>query len=325
MPVANRVNIAEEDLPALGLRIAAARKRLGLKGEQMADGLGVTRTYLSQVENGHKRPSMGLVEGMRRVFGVSPDYVLFGQGGALLLAEAKSSFVNISAQGKQVAKSDTVTDLSTCLPDAKAAPLLSLAEQAPAHYAGKDERGTKSRGAPPKVGSSAAGATALLPRKGAIEARPLVLSLPTEEADGRKTDYEVIPKFIGRPAGGKKSLEQKQLVSWVGDLALSTDWLERNLGPNTGMVVSFEVQNDAMMPTFHEGDTVLIDRGQVQLTDGIFLVFIDGERKLRRVQRLAAGKLLLLPDNSRYQSEQLTKAEAEKLEVLGKLVWPRGR
>jgi Predicted transcriptional regulator len=49
-----------------------ARIRLGLAQKEMAKRLGITRSYLSEVENGHRHPSEGLVQKLLLVRESSP-------------------------------------------------------------------------------------------------------------------------------------------------------------------------------------------------------------------------------------------------------------
>lgn len=42
----------------IGRNIRAERWRAAVQSQKLADMLGVSRTYMSQVENGHKRPSL---------------------------------------------------------------------------------------------------------------------------------------------------------------------------------------------------------------------------------------------------------------------------
>lgn len=45
----------------MGLKIKDLRKKRGLTGEQLAEVVGVTKGYISELENGKKTPGAGLV------------------------------------------------------------------------------------------------------------------------------------------------------------------------------------------------------------------------------------------------------------------------
>lgn len=45
----------------MGLRIRTLRKERGLTGEQLAEMVGITKGYISEIETGKKTPGAGLV------------------------------------------------------------------------------------------------------------------------------------------------------------------------------------------------------------------------------------------------------------------------
>lgn len=321
--MSKRVNIPEAELPAIGRRIAAARERLGLTGAQMADGLRVTRTYLSQVERGHKSPGPRLIEDLERVFGVNPDFVVRGEGDKLLLIEAKaSSQVKLDLVGKQVPKSATVADFSPAV-----TVLVSQDGPAPWRDATPGKGGARSRGTPSKGGVGDTGSAALLRADSAMEVRPLVLSLLTEEAAGRKVDFEVIPKYLGPAAAGAAHQRAgNQDLDLAGELAVTFPWIRHNLGHTSGNLASIQVQGDSMAPTLLDGDTIIIDRDQQAVgPDGIYVFEMRGRRMVKRLQGLVDGSLVLISDNAIYQRQQLARDEAREIHVLGRMVWPRVR
>ena len=63
-----------------GEKIRELRKRAGIKGVELADRLGVTRSYISQVENGLSSASDDLLNKVKEVLNIS-------EGVQLLLPE----------------------------------------------------------------------------------------------------------------------------------------------------------------------------------------------------------------------------------------------
>ena len=60
-----------------GEKLMALRRRRGWTIQRLADRLGYkSRGYLSEVESGKKRPSLDLVLGVSRAFGVTTDALL---------------------------------------------------------------------------------------------------------------------------------------------------------------------------------------------------------------------------------------------------------
>ena len=64
---------------AAGKRMSSQRKRLGLTRGQMADSIGKTEKYYSDIERGYCGMSLETMIGIADVLGVSLDYITFGE------------------------------------------------------------------------------------------------------------------------------------------------------------------------------------------------------------------------------------------------------
>lgn len=136
----------------------------------------------------------------------------------------------------------------------------------------------------------------------------LVLALPT----GAEPRYEVIPRM------------EAEALAPAGDFAFSRDWLKRHLGHTSGRLATLQVRGDAMLPTLHDGDTVIVDTGVRRVeASGIYVLALHGDRQVRRIQRMLDDSLLILSDNAAYGKEDVPPARAKALEVAGRVVWPR--
>ena len=99
------------DLPVVGQRIRAARGRYKLSQSKFADGLHISRKWLSELENGKKCPSGLLLLGLECRYAVSRDWILDGVGPMLVCAEwgeknaeavmLLQSFGKLSEDGRQ--------------------------------------------------------------------------------------------------------------------------------------------------------------------------------------------------------------------------------
>ena len=61
---------------ALGKRIREARKQKALTQQQLAEALGITDVYISEIERGNKMPSIPLFIAFVEVLDISADYLL---------------------------------------------------------------------------------------------------------------------------------------------------------------------------------------------------------------------------------------------------------
>lgn len=87
-----------------------------------------------------------------------------------------------------------------------------------------------------------------------------------------------------------------------------------------------------MAPTVVEGDMVLIDTSRADppvrersKTDKrrspIFAIRENGEARIKRIERPAADRVILLSDNPEFAPEVLTGSEVAGLSIIGKVVW----
>ena len=65
----------------LGPNIRARRKEHGLSLRELARRVGVSASALSQIENGHSRPTVNTLYELARQLGVTPDEIFFGPSG----------------------------------------------------------------------------------------------------------------------------------------------------------------------------------------------------------------------------------------------------
>lgn len=85
-------------------------------------------------------------------------------------------------------------------------------------------------------------------------------------------------------------------------------------------------RGDSMLPTIADGAIVLVDISFSRpKDDGVYIVIIGNEARIKRIGRGWDGKLTLVSDNSRYPMETLSAPEAESLRVAGKVMWAGGR
>lgn len=87
----------------------------------------------------------------------------------------------------------------------------------------------------------------------------------------------------------------------VTELKFARDWLEDE-GLDAGALMAMRVMDDCMVPTLKPGDMVVINR-QKTAGDGVFLVRVGSELKVKRLQWLMDGRLKVASDNPCYEEE----------------------
>lgn len=116
-------------------------------------------------------------------------------------------------------------------------------------------------------------------------------------------------------AGAGRSLEGERIE---GQLYFPEAQLEA-MGIQPGQVAGIKVRGDSMESTLADGDWVLVNLANQNIRqEGVFLLSVSGERRIKRVQRLAGGALYLISDNEHYQPEMITPQQMGEVEILGR-------
>lgn len=87
---------------------------------------------------------------------------------------------------------------------------------------------------------------------------------------------------------------------------------------NTNKVKGIQVDGDSMEPTLRDGDYVLIDESTTFGVNGIYAIQLGGQILIKRLQFKMDGTVLIISDNSKYQSETFNPIENQlPFQVLG--------
>lgn len=109
----------------------------------------------------------------------------------------------------------------------------------------------------------------------------------------------------------------------IGSIQLSESWVRRNLSissPENLSVIS--AYGDSMAPTFLDGDILLVDRGVSDIRlDAVYVMEIDGELFIKRIQRDFGGAITIISDNQHYRPQTLSNGDRKTLRVLGRVLW----
>lgn len=136
-------------------------------------------------------------------------------------------------------------------------------------------------------------------------------------ADG---DYVHIPRFeVAASAGGGAMVHSEQIVDY---LSFRADWVRSVLGVSVGDLALISVIGDSMEPSLSEGDVVLLDMTTRSVLDGsIYALQLNGGLLVKRIQRMLDGSLVVKSDNARYDTEIVSEENAERLKIIGRVVW----
>ncbi len=83
----------------------------------------------------------------------------------------------------------------------------------------------------------------------------------------------------------------------------------------------FQQNGNSMAPTINEGDSLLVDTADTTLRDGqIFFVKISNMFVARRFQNLPDGGILIIGDNTQFESIKVDQQDVGSVTIIGRLL-----
>jgi phage repressor protein C with HTH and peptisase S24 domain len=111
----------------------------------------------------------------------------------------------------------------------------------------------------------------------------------------------------------------------TGFLALHHEWVRSACGVEPDDLALEIATGESMAPTIKDGDTLLIDTTDRTFRNfGVYLLEINDQRLVKRVQRKHDGSLVLISDNTVYQPDFVDRTNAADMAVIGRVVWAGG-
>lgn len=103
-------------------------------------------------------------------------------------------------------------------------------------------------------------------------------------------------------------------------------YMRRHFGRAGNGFAMIYVKGDSMAPTLLDGEEIVIDMRVRRVDrDGIYVVTLRNDLKVKRIQIRLDGSLLVKSDNAAYDPESVNSKDADQFQVEGRLVWPRLR
>ena len=129
--------------------------------------------------------------------------------------------------------------------------------------------------------------------------------------------YKMVPKVAAK-AGAGASLETSARVEAF--YAFRRDWLSRN-GIHADDAVLLDVIGNSMEPEIYEGDTLLVDRNDKELSEGkLYVVTLRDELLVKRVQKRLTS-ITLISKNPDYGDVTIEDTDIPQLYVHGRVRW----
>ena len=133
------------------------------------------------------------------------------------------------------------------------------------------------------------------------------------------SDFIPIKRYsVEASAGGGALVDQED---HSGTYAFHRKWLaRRQLDPAQLAVIA--VRGDSMEPKLSDGDLILVDRAQRQVTDGLaYVLRLGSDLLVKYVQRIGPAKVAILSANTFYPPREIdADSLAEEIEIIGRVV-----
>jgi phage repressor protein C with HTH and peptisase S24 domain len=132
--------------------------------------------------------------------------------------------------------------------------------------------------------------------------------------------FVLVPRYdVTGSMGNGHMIHSEQIVD---HLAFRAEWVRTELGTSPSSLVLISAVGDSMEPTLRAHDLLLIDRSVDSVKqDAIYAFAVDGELRVKRIQRLFDGCLVIKSDNPSYSTETLTAEQASSINIIGRIVW----
>lgn len=133
-------------------------------------------------------------------------------------------------------------------------------------------------------------------------------------------DHVFIPLYDVEAAAGQGAFVNGEPTEQ--SLAFRRDWLARRIGVAEKHLALLSVRGDSMEPTLHDGDVIMVNRADVQISEGIFVFLLDGWLMVKRLQARADG-VWMVSENPKYGESQLPdfKDFDEPSRIIGRVIW----
>lgn len=112
----------------------------------------------------------------------------------------------------------------------------------------------------------------------------------------------------------------------TGVINFDRDWLYNTLRLNPAHLFTMPTVGESMEPTIKAGEFLLVSRAEehTALGDGIYIIRLEGDILVKRLQRIPGGKLLISSDNPAYKPYEIKVNDGIDFSILGKVMLVHG-
>lgn len=131
--------------------------------------------------------------------------------------------------------------------------------------------------------------------------------------------YSFLPLYATVGDMGPGRCCSNDVVDW---LAFSNEWLRLELRVTASDLAIIEAAGDSMLPTICPGELLIVDHSKHYLQgDGIYVLSINDNCMVKRVQILADNTIKIVSDNPAYHPQVVHNGDIDGIHVTGRVIW----
>lgn len=133
-------------------------------------------------------------------------------------------------------------------------------------------------------------------------------------------EFVFIPRYnVQASAGHGADVGMENIMH---PMAFRKYWIDNILGVCAKSLIVIGVKGDSMEGEINNGDIILINKEDNTLLNGIYVIRIEGDLIVKRIQRLPGGIIKVISANSAYESFDIdTNNPPLDFEAIGRVVW----
>jgi phage repressor protein C with HTH and peptisase S24 domain len=140
-------------------------------------------------------------------------------------------------------------------------------------------------------------------------------------------EFVMVPRLeVHLSAGGGAGSSQVEIqFDEAQPQAFRAEWVRsQHLKPKK--LAAMTARGDSMEPTIHDGDSLLVDTGQVDVADGkVYALWYEGGERVKRLYRMPGGGLRIRSDNANDFPEIMLGPEyGGHVRIIGRVVHRSG-
>ena len=128
------------------------------------------------------------------------------------------------------------------------------------------------------------------------------------------------PRLNAEATCGAAGTINDHYIEIVDYVTVAAAWAREKLGGNLNKIQVITARGDSMEPTIENGDVMFVDTAVEAFDgDGLYLLwYIDG-LKAKRLQSTVGGGLMIISDNSSYQTETVRGEDLNAVRIIGRI------